>query len=421
MKNIISIEFKEIIKSNFKYLWISQIFSQLTVNILNFILIIYLFEKTQSTIATSFLWVSYALPAIFVGPIAAVAIDVYNRRKILIITNSLQAITILSFAILNPDSVFISYGVVIVYSLLNQFYLPSETAVLPSTVKSHQLSFASSMFFLTQQAALVIGFGMAGALRHLLGFNMTLYICFVMLILAAISVYFLPKVNVKETNNENIEELFLSFFKKIFEGYNFIKNNYSVWMPFSLLVFLQILVAVVTVNLPLFAKDLFFIPLNFIGIILIAPTGIGCMIAALYIPKAMKKGIRKKNIIEKGLFLLSLTLISLTLVSLLDNNVVKILFAILLVFVLGFSYVSIFIPSQTFLQEKTPGGFKGRVFGNFWFVTTIATVFPVIFSGTFSEIFGIRLMLFLIGIIIFASGIVTIKFYNSFNHKNNDN
>ena len=58
-------DFKPLIKNTkFVHLWTSQILSQLTINIMNFLLLIRLFEHTGSTIATSLLWAAYALPAI---------------------------------------------------------------------------------------------------------------------------------------------------------------------------------------------------------------------------------------------------------------------------------------------------------------------------------------------------------------------
>ena len=56
---------------NFHLLWISQILSQVTVNMMNFLLLAKLFNETGSSIATSLLWVSFALPTIFFGPIGA--------------------------------------------------------------------------------------------------------------------------------------------------------------------------------------------------------------------------------------------------------------------------------------------------------------------------------------------------------------
>ena len=72
----------------------------------------------------------------------------------------------------------------------------------------------------------------------------------------------------------------------------------------------------------------------------------------------------------------------------------------------GFSFVGILMPAQTFLQEKTPYALRGRVFGNYWFLATTITLFPVIFSGTITELFGVRVLLLLIllisiGVLIF--------------------
>ena len=67
----------------------------------------------------------------------------------------------------------------------------------------------------------------------------------------------------------------------------------------------------------------------------------------------------------------------------------------LFVFLINTS-VGIAIPSQTYLQEATPGGLRGRVFGNFWFVSTVSSMIPVILSGTATEFFGIRFLVFML-------------------------
>src|SRR4030043_2133071 len=112
-------DFKEIIKNkNFLYLWSSQILSQLSINVMNFLLLIKLFSETGSTIATSLLWVAWAVPAIVIGPFAAASVDIVERRKILIISNILQALTILFYVFVHQIRFFIIYGVVLIYSFL---------------------------------------------------------------------------------------------------------------------------------------------------------------------------------------------------------------------------------------------------------------------------------------------------------------
>lgn len=133
-------------KGDFKYLFASQVLSQLTVNMMNILLLSRLFTITGSSIATSLLWVSYALPSIFAGPIGAASVDFIDRKKVLIITNFLQALVIFIYIFMHQTSIFLLYLVVVIYSFLNQFYLPAEAASLPSVVKKADLARANSLF-----------------------------------------------------------------------------------------------------------------------------------------------------------------------------------------------------------------------------------------------------------------------------------
>jgi hypothetical protein len=56
-----------------------------------------------------------------------------------------------------------------------------------------------------------------------------------------------------------------------------------------------------------------------------------------------------------------------------------------------------------------PGGLRGRIFGNFWFLVTVASIFPVIFSGALTEFFGVRLLLFIFAVLSFGSSILLKK------------
>lgn len=101
--------------------------------------------------------------------------------------------------------------------------------------------------------------------------------------------------------------------------------------------------------------------------------------------------------IEIGLGLLGLSLFALVY----GNLIVASLFVILI----GIGFVTVNIPTLTFLQENTPNWLRGRVFGNLFFLITIATIFPVIFSGVISEFFGVKTLLSIlaIGVILILS------------------
>ena len=401
-------DFKPLIKNNkFLYLWTSQILSQLTIYMLNFILLIRIFSQTGSTIATSLLWISYALPSLLVGPFAAALVDMIDKRKILMVANLLQALVIFVYALTYEKSFFLLYGLAFGYAFLNQFYVPSELAALPSIVSKKNLPHSNGLFFLTQTGAMIFGFGVAGILIQVIGFESILFLSAGFLFLAFLSVSFLPELTNKDTIPKKYEEALIKFFKRIIEGYIFIKKHKGVLYPFLLLMGLQICLAVLVINLPLVASDVLKVSVNSSGPFVVLPIGLGAAVGALTVPKLLKAGWRKKRAIEIFLMVIAPTIFLLA--FLIPDMVVfyRILLGELMLVLAGIAFVGILIPTQTFLQEVTPGGFRGRVFGNYWFLVTIATIFPVLFAGALTELFGIRLLL-----LILAGVAISILFYS---------
>ena len=406
-------EYKAVLKnSNFIYLWSSQILSQVTINIMNYLLLIRIFNLTGSSLATSFMWVSYALPGIFAGPIGAAAVDLISRRKILMTTNIFQALSILILVFFHQQSFYLLFVTVFMYSLFNQFYIPAESASLPSLVSKKKLPLANSLFLITQQGAIILGYGIAGILQKMLGFETSLYLTASLMALAFISVSFLPEIKSDVKLPQSFEENVILFFKKIYEGYLFIKSQNKILIPFLLLIALQIIVSVVVINVPVLATEIIKISVNLAGAVIIVPVGIGAIIGALVIPKLLQKGIRKRKTIEISLFLMSLSVILIMFLVPELSYALRITFTFILTSFVGMSFVGIMIPSQTYLQEVTPGGMRGRVFGNFWFLVTIATILPVILSGTIAEIFGVRLLFTILAGIVFA-GYIFLRSYKN--------
>ena len=392
----------------FVYLWTSQILSQLSIQVMNFLIIVRLFERTGSTIATSLIWIAYALPAIMVGPFAAAWVDFLDRRLVLIASNLLQFMVLLTYSLTFKQYFFLSYAVVLAYSLFNQFYVPAEAASLPTLVSKKSLAQANGLFFLTQQAAIILGFGLGGVLNETIGFKFTFFVLSVFLFVAFLSVSFLPNLKSTASSGKKLDIDIGEFFAHIAEGYQFIKGNLSILMPFILLASIHVAISIISVNLPVMAKDIIGISASLGGIVIVIPAGLGALGAILLIPRFLKKA-RKKTLIERSLILVTA---SLWLVIFLVPEFAKgfkIAVSIPLFALAGASLVGIIIPCQTFLQEKTPKALMGRVFGNFWFIATVATIFPVLFSATISELFGVKMLFFLIGLACLVGYVYSIK------------
>lgn len=402
------LEFKPLFKNiQFMSLWVSQILSQITVQMMNFLLLAQLFTKTGSTIATSLLWVSYSLPAIFFGPIGAASVDLISRRKMLMATNFLQALTVFVYIFTHQISIFLLYIVVMVYSFFNQFYVPAESASLPSIVSKKLLPQANSLFFLTQQISLVVGLSLAGIMHKLFGFSGSLIACTIFLFVAFVSVSFLSEMKPRTKIPEKFDKLIITFFKSMLEGYYFIKNKKFILYPLLLLLGIQVALAIMFVNLPIIAKETLMVPVNFAGVLVVIPAGIGATIGSLLVTKYVGKKIRKKTIIEISLLILSISMSFIIFLIPHLPGLSRLIIAPILIILVGGAFIGINIPSLTYLQEVTPEWLRGRVFGNMWFLITIATIFPVVFSGVITEFFGIKILITLMLI-----GVITVYLYS---------
>jgi MFS family permease len=392
-------DYKPIFKnSTFAYLWFSQILSQFTINIMNFLLLTYLYTATGSSIATSFLWIAFSLPAIIIGPFGAASVDLVDRRKMLMVTNLLQALTILLFVFIYGESVFIIYVVVFIYSALNQFYVPAESATLPATVSKNHLQKANSLFFITMQGAVIFGFGIAGLLQRTIGLNGALILSTVFLFVAFVSVSFLPPNKPRKIISGEFEKDLKTFFATIMEGYEFISKNKTILLPILILLAIQAGLAVIITNMPSMAAEVLNISVNLAGISLVVPAGIGALIGSIYIPRLSKRTWRKKTIVEISLAIVSVALLGVAIGVPILPLAVRLTVTSILIIITGFAFVGVNIPTITFLQENTPEWFRGRVFGNLWFMVTIANMIPVLFSGAITELFGVRTLLVIMAI-----------------------
>jgi hypothetical protein len=388
--------------TKFMRLWLSQVVSQIVVNMLSFLILIRLFEITHSTIASSLIWVAYSLPAIIIGPIAAVTADLVDKRKALILSLLAQSIVVALYSVLYARFVFLAYGIVFLYSFFNQFYVPAEAASLPLLVKPGKLPYANSLFFVTVQAGLAGGFLIAGILYEYVGFGLSMVLSSLLLLLACFSVSLLPTLRPSEHIPKGFSKGFSSFFGELIEGYSFITKSKRVLFPFLLLVGLQVSLSVIVITLPAISTEIVRVKPSLSGVVVIIPTAIGALISTYLVSKALANGIAKKLLIRVSLLSLAASLFVLGAVVLRSNFWLGRSLSVICFIVAGASYVGTLIPTLTHLQISTPKGKLGRVFGNIWFITTAITVIPVLFSATITEIFGAPLLLIILSIYSFS-------------------
>lgn len=395
--------FLETVKlTNFQKIWGSQVLSQVTVNLINFVIVLRIFEVTHSTVAISLVWIFYALPAIIIGPFSGTIVDLFPKRKILMYTNFFQAVTVLCY-LLVKQKLWPIYSVIFLYSLLDQLYIPAESSTLPRVVPARLLPVANSFFLFTLYGSFLLSFGLAGPLVKLVGGEAPFIIGFLALLMASLLVTKLPKEETKKKIRD-----FQDFWERAKEGYFFIKSQPTILFPLLLLILFQVGLVIMALLTPSLATEILKIDLLDAGPVLVLPAGLGALIGAQQVVWALRRKIRKKKIISFGLFLTSVTLLFTALVVPVLGQF-RLFCAIGAVFVLGIGFVSLAIPVQTMIQEQTPEDKRGRVFGVLGFAITLASILPILLTATIADILGVTFMITIMAILIGALGFYSFR------------
>jgi len=400
-------------------LWISQAFSQISTHMVNFALIAKIFNKTSSSAAVGLLVFWFAAPAVLMGVMAGVYVDRWDRKKILILINFIQAILVLGYFLVGNFIVLI-YPIVFVYAGFNQFFIPAEGAMIPTIVDKKNLLGANTFYLFTNYVSFIIGYAISGPLLIFLGPNAPFFIASVMLFLATFAVMALPSDGERALAFRR-KTAKTHLLKNIKNGLNFIRKTKKVLFSISHLLLTQVVIAAIIALGPSFAKNSLGISIESTSFALVAPAGIGVAVGA-FILNRIKNKYSISKMVKFGVVFASFTMIFLTFLHdigpfiknklLLANGFymfkyINLLFSVsLLVLLLGFFAAFIIVPSQYLLQRETPADLRGRVLGTTGMMINIIALFPLVFFGFLADVFSAAYVLAGMGIIIFLWGVL---------------
>jgi len=388
-----------IAQRNFRFLWISQILSQLTVNLVTFAILTQIYNSTRSSVAVSLLWLAYSVPIFLLGPFSGSLVDRFDLRKTMAVTNFLQGISVL-LLLVSGNNVFFLYSIVLVYSALDRFYIPAQGAAVPWLVPVKHLPTANGLFFLTQQASLLVGFGLGGLFLSLLGSSLTVILSAAFLFIAAIASSRLPQKHGSRQSKQASSD-FKQFISDILEGYKLVHSELLIRYPMGLIVFLQAFITIAAVLLPSFAFETLHISLHSAGSLLIIPAAAGALAASYSLPRILTHT-RKRRVIEWGLIMSASSLLLISFAGFLPIFP-RIVLAVVSSFGVGSAVAAALIPANTLIQEYAPPDFSGRIFGLLGFLATIASLIPLMIIASLSDIFGPQLIFIVLSVLLFLS------------------
>lgn len=422
----------------FLLLWLSQVATQIGVNMVLYALTVVVLEATSLTAAVSGLFLTFLVPSVLFSALAGVYVDRIDRRTVLVVSNALRAAILVAIFAVGPD-----VGMLLLlntlFSIVTVFFAPAEAAMIPVLVPREQLVAANGIFTLTLNGAFALGYALLAPLVVTIGGGPAPLIIMVAMLFALAAVFCLTLPSdppIKRPRPGSIGavtgavtggvieagQAVGGVFAQLREGMGYIRDNRTIAWSLAYLGISASLIGVVAVLGPSFARDtLGLSPKDLIVVVL--PLGIGIVMGVLLLNN-YGKYIARRRAIELGLVILGVLLVILTVagpvsriltgvgdnVPLVDLSALTSLVSVVvaIAFLAGICYGIVAISAQVQLQEDIPAEGRGRVFGVLNMLISVASILPIIVVGSIADWVGTTVVILAVAAFVFVSGITSI-------------
>lgn len=149
--------------SRFRKLWVSQFVSGIGDWLVVGLLIPLVTTLSDgSAFAVAGIMIVKILPSLLLSSVVGVLVDRFDRRKLMIACDAIRAV--LTFGLLFTNSLAVIYSVVFLMEVASLFFTPAKNALIPHLVDEDEVVTANGLSYTTQQASMLIGLTMSGAI-----------------------------------------------------------------------------------------------------------------------------------------------------------------------------------------------------------------------------------------------------------------
>ena len=163
-----------LLRSNhdFRRLFIGQLVSQTGDWFNSVALFTLLLSLTGSGEAVGYILIIKLLPSFFVGPLAGVAADRFNRKAIMIVSDIVRGVLVLGFLFVRrPEQVWIVYALSALEVVVSTFFDPAKSAAIPNIVSRAELISANGLSSASWSITLALGAALGGVVTDAFGRN----------------------------------------------------------------------------------------------------------------------------------------------------------------------------------------------------------------------------------------------------------
>lgn len=360
----------------------------------------YITLETQSGLMMTISIICGFVPTFFISPFAGVWADRYNRKMLIILSDSLTAISTLILAVLflaGYDSIWLLFAASAVRSVGAGIQTPAIGAFLPQLVPEDKLTKVNATNGSIQSLVTLISPMLSGALLTMATIES---IFFIDVITAAIAVIMLLLFLHVPVHAKALQKEKISYFEDMSQGIKYIRNHGFVKMIFIFCAFYFILVAPLAFLTPLQVTRSFGNDVWRLTAIEIAYS-IGMILGGIVM--ASWGGFKNKA----HTMVVSILVIGISTFAL---GIVPVFWIYISLMALSGIALPMFnTPFTVLLQQKVEGDLLGRVFGVLGMISSSIMPLAMLVYGPISDLIKIEWLLIGTGLLMLVQGFAMLK------------
>jgi len=305
-------------------------------------------ELTDSPFYLGLVGLVRAVPTIGLSLVGGVLADRFSRTRILMITQSVMALSSLVIAILTVAGVITVWHLLVISFISSVFFSvdnPTRQALVPDLVGRDKLASAIGLNSAAWNAAAIIGPSVAGVLIAAVSISGAFFLNAASYIPVLIVVGLIPRVERKVTASRSMS-------RQLSEGLSYIRSDRIIWGILLLIAIPSVVARPYTQMMPVFARDVLGLGATGFGV-LMAASGLGALVGALI--TASLGGFAKRG----WLLVINTIVLGITLVGFAQSR--WIIPSIILVIFVGGTSTLMMSLANTLLQGLVPDAMRGRV------------------------------------------------------------
>ncbi len=387
----------------FRWLLEARIIGQTAQNAMLYALFILVVNETGSSVQSTILVMSFALPSILLGIPAGAIADMLPRRFTLTAGYGLRAIIVGSL-IFYSDSTLNIYLLAAAFSVVGQFFAPAEAAVVPVLVRRDQLPAANALMVLTlilgQIAGMVV---LAPLLLKLIGAK-SVFVASTLLLLVA--TYIMGWTASGFSRGEVEKKVSPGFAEAMREGFRILRTDRHAYLAIVYLVISLSLLKVLVILLPKYTADVLEISTED-TVYVAAPAALGAALGLMLAPP-VSRWLGAWRVVAFGFALFLLGLLGLGLVvyvrdfiqsnldlgiSFVEDEVgvsSVITVSMLLAVPLGLAFSLVSVAARVVMNEHAQPEAQGRIFAVQMALGDLFSLLPLLLVGVVADVVGVR-------------------------------